>query len=49
MPGHAENPEKQAEQATFQQEQLEPRLAEVRAGKRTLFLSMPLTSSTEPS
>ncbi len=49
LPGHAEDPKKQAEQATFQQEQLEPRLAEVRAGKRTLFLSMPPTSSMEPS
>jgi len=48
LPGHAQDPEKQAEQATFQQEQLEPRLAEVRAGKRTLFLSTPPTSSTEP-
>ena len=49
LPGHAQDPEKQAEQATFQQEQLEPRLAEVRAGKRTLFLSTPPTSSTGPS
>ena len=49
LPGHAQDPEKQAEQAAFQQEQLEPRLAEVRAGKRTLFLSTPPTSSMEPS
>jgi transposase len=48
LPGHAQDPEKQAEQATFQQAQLEPRLAEVRAGKRTLFVSTPPTSSTEP-
>jgi transposase len=49
LPGHAHDPKKQAEQATFQQEQLEPRLAEVRAGKRTLFVSTPPISSTEPS
>lgn len=49
MPGHAQEPQKQAEQVTFQHEQLEPRLADVRAGKRTLFLSTPPTSSTERS
>ena len=49
LPGHADEPLKQAEQAAFQHEQLEPRLAEVRAGKRTLFLSTLPTSSTELS
>lgn len=48
MPGHAHDPAKQHEQDTFQQSELEPRLDEVRAGKRTLFLSTPPTSSTEP-
>lgn len=38
IPAKATNPDKQLEQATFQREQLEPRLAEVRAGKRSLFL-----------
>ena len=49
LPGKALDPDKQAEQAAFQQHQLEPRLDEVRAGKRTLFSSMPPTSSTAPS
>ena len=49
MPGRAHDPAKQQEQATFQQTALEPRLAEVRQGKRTLFLSMPPTSSMAPS
>lgn len=49
MPGRAHDPMKQHEQATFQHTELEPRLEEVRHGKRTLFLSMPPTSSTVPS
>lgn len=49
LPGRAHDPSKQREQDTFQHEQLEPRLDEVHAGKRTLFLSMPPTSSTERS
>ena len=49
MPGRAHEPLKQQEQDTFQHTALEPRLDEVRAGKRTLFLSMPPTSSTGPS
>src|SRR6266516_5785376 len=48
MPGRAHEPLKQQEQDTFQQTELEPRLDEVRAGKRTLFLSTPPTSSTGP-
>lgn len=49
MPGQAHNPLKQQEQDTFQHTELEPRLGEVRLGKRILFLSMPPTSSTGPS
>lgn len=49
MPGRAHEALKQQEQDTFRQTELEPRLDEVRQGKRTLFLSMPPTSSTEPS
>jgi transposase len=49
MPGRAHDPAKQQEQDTFQHTELEPRLDEVRQGKRTLFLSTPPTSSTEPS
>jgi transposase len=49
MPGQAHDPLKQQEQDTFQHTELEPRLNEVRAGKRTLFLSTPPTSSTVPS
>lgn len=45
--GRAHDPAEQQEQDTFQHDELEPRLDEVRAGKRTLFLSTPLTSSTE--
>lgn len=48
LPGRALDPVKQLEQDTFEQAELEPRLDEVCAGKRTLFLSTPLTSSTEP-
>ena len=48
LPGRAHEPEKQQEQDTFQHTELEPRLDEVRQGKRTLFLSTPPTSSTEP-
>jgi transposase len=48
LPGRATDPAKQHEQATFQHQELEPRLEEVRQGKRTLFLSTPPTSSTEP-
>jgi transposase len=49
MPGQAHDPVKQQEQDTFQHTELEPRLAEVRQGKRTLFLSMPPTLCTVPS
>ena len=49
MPGQAHDPLKQQEQDTFQHSQLEPRLDDVRQGKRTLFLSTPPTSSTVPS
>ena len=49
MPGRAHDPVKQQEQDTFQHAELEPRLDEVRQGKRTLFLSTPRTSSMEPS
>jgi transposase len=49
MPGQAHDPLKQQEQDTFQHTELEPRLQEVRQGKRTLFLSTPPTSSTGPS
>jgi transposase len=49
MPGRAHEPLKQQEQDTFQHTELEPRLDEVREGKRTLFLSTPPTSSTVPS
>jgi transposase len=38
IPGKATDPTKQAEQASFKTEQLEPRLEEARQGKRTLFL-----------
>jgi len=39
VPGQATDPDKQAEQETFKTEQLEPRLAEAKAGKRrVLFL-----------
>jgi transposase len=49
MPGRAHEPLKQQEQDTFQHTELEPRLDEVRQGKRTLFLSTRPTSSTGPS
>jgi transposase len=49
MPGRAHDPVKQQEQETFRQTELEPRLDQVRQGKRTLFLSTPPISSTEPS
>jgi transposase len=49
MPGRAHEEQKQQEQDTFQQAELEPRLDEVRQGTRTLFLSMPPTASTVPS
>jgi transposase len=48
MPGQAHDPLKQQAQDAFQHSELEPRLDEVRAGKRTLFLSTPRTSSTAP-
>ncbi len=38
VPGKATDPVKQAEQAVFKTEQLEPRLEAARQGKRTLFL-----------
>jgi transposase len=37
VPGRAANPDKQAEQETFQTQQLEPRLAEAKAGKRAIL------------
>jgi transposase len=46
IPGRAHDPVKQQEQDIFQHTELEPRLQEVRQGKRTLFLSTPPTSST---
>ena len=49
MPGRAHDPVKQQEQDMVQQTELEPRLEDVRHGKRTLFLSTPPTSSTVPS
>ena len=49
MPGRAHDPVKQQEQDTFQHTELEPRLDEVRQGKRTLFLSTLPTSSMAPS
>lgn len=49
VPGQATDPIKQQEQEAFLANDLQPRLAEVRAGKRTLFLSMPPTSSMEHS
>jgi transposase len=49
MPGRAHEVDKQQQQDSFQGTELEPRLEEVRAGKRTLFLSTPPTSSTAPS
>jgi transposase len=49
MPGRAHDPLKQQEPDTFQHTELEPRLQAVRAGKRTLFLSTPRTSSMAPS
>jgi transposase len=48
IPGKATDPLKQAEQASFQTEQLEGRLEEARQGKRTLFLSMPHILSMAP-
>jgi transposase len=49
IPGRAHTEEKQQEQDSFQHTELEPRFSEVRAGKRTLFLSTPHTSSTAHS
>ena len=49
MPGQAHDPLKQQAQDTFQHTELEPRLDEVRLGKRTLFWSTPPTSSTARS
>ena len=37
VPGRAAEPDKQAEQAVFQTQQLEPRLAEAQAGKRAVL------------
>lgn len=37
VPGQAATPEKQAEQETFKEQELEPRLAEARAGKRRVL------------
>jgi transposase len=39
VPGRAANPDKQAEQAAFQAEQLEPRLAEAQAGQRAVLFA----------
>jgi len=48
MPGRAHDPLKQQEQDSFQHTELEPRLDDVRHGKRTLVLSTPPRSSTAP-
>lgn len=37
VPGRAANPDKQAEQETFKTQELEPRLAEAKAGKRRIL------------
>jgi len=37
VPGQAATPEKQAEQETFKHQELEPRLAEAKAGKRRVL------------
>ena len=37
VPGRAANPDKQAEQGTFKTQELEPRLAEAKAGKRRVL------------
>jgi len=37
VPGQAANPDKQAEQASFKTQELEPRLAEAQAGKRRML------------
>lgn len=37
VPGRSANPDKQAEQETFKTQELEPRLAETRAGKRRVL------------
>ena len=37
VPGRAANPDKQAEQETFKTQELEPRLAEAKAGKRRVL------------
>lgn len=37
VPGHAASPDKQAEQETFKTHELEPRLAEAKAGKRRVL------------
>lgn len=49
VPGKANDPEKQEEQAAFEQEQLQPRLVEAKAGERHVFLWMRPTSSMGPS
>lgn len=49
VPGKANDADKQAEQAVFEQEQLQPRLAEAKAGQRAIFLWMRPTLSMEPS
>ncbi|MEM9090096.1 MAG: hypothetical protein AAGC93_15255 [Cyanobacteria bacterium P01_F01_bin.53] len=38
VPGKAATPAKMAEQATFQKEELESRLAEAKAGERAVFM-----------
>ncbi|CAN5666578.1 hypothetical protein BH23CYA1_BH23CYA1_00450 [soil metagenome] len=40
LPGKAATPEKISEQEQFRRDELEPRIAEARAGERALFLSM---------
>lgn len=49
VPGKANDPDKQAEQAAFEQEQLQPRLVEAKAGQRAVFLWMRPTLFTAPS
>lgn len=49
VPGKSTEPDKLEEQEDFRQQQLEPLLEEAKAGKRAVFLSMPLTLSIVPT
>lgn len=46
IPGPTPTDERREEQATFQAQQLNPRLADARAGRRAVFFWTPPTSST---